>query len=71
MTTGKNCLQPAKSLKQERCIVYKIGAIAPDLPETKSVPVKTTYGIGSTGKSANAKKRKTKSNDVKKAKSKS
>jgi hypothetical protein len=38
--------------------VYKIGAVAPELPQPKPVPVKTTYGIGTTGKTGTAKKRK-------------
>ena len=58
MTPCDNCPYPVKCLNQDRCIVYKIGAVAPELPQPKPVPVKTTYGIGTTGQTGIAKKRK-------------
>ena len=49
MTPCKNCPYPAKCLNQDRCIVYKEGAVEFDLPAPKPAPVKTSFGIGSTG----------------------
>jgi hypothetical protein len=43
---------PRRCLSAERCIVYKEDAEAMVLPEPKPVPVKTSFGVGSTGKKA-------------------
>ena len=57
MTPCKNCPYPAKCLNQGRCIVYKEGGIAPELPQPKPVAVKTSFGVGMTGKVKKAKKK--------------
>jgi hypothetical protein len=52
MNTCGNCPMPRRCLSAERCIVYKEGAEPVVLPEPKPVPVKTSFGVGSTGKKA-------------------
>ena len=50
MQTCEHCPYPARCEMQQRCIRSKINATPVELPEPMPVPVKTSNGIGMTGK---------------------
>ena len=58
MQKCEHCPYPARCEMQQRCIQNKINAKPVVLPEPIPVPVKTSSGIGMTGKIKIAKKEK-------------
>lgn len=50
MNICSNCPFPRRCEPQNRCIAYKKDAEPVIMPEPQSVPVKTSNGIGMTGK---------------------
>jgi len=57
MQTCEHCPYPARCEMQQRCIQSKINATPVILPEPVPVPVKTSNGIGMTGKIKTGKKK--------------
>jgi len=58
MNICDNCPFPRRCEPQGRCIAYKKDAEPVILPEPESVPVKTSNGIGMTGKMRKTSKKK-------------
>lgn len=57
MNLCNNCPYPNRCNAQQRCIAYKIGGVGTELPEPVSHPVKTSSGVGMTGKIKTGKKK--------------
>lgn len=57
MKLCEHCPYPSRCEMQQRCIRQKINATPVVLPEPMPVPVKTSNGIGMTGKIKAAKKK--------------
>lgn len=48
MKTCEHCPFPKRCIPAERCIAYKLDAVAPEAPKPKPMEVQTTNGVGMT-----------------------